>query len=516
MALTEFELKLEVPANQLVHIEAYMRTGKVVAKQLHAYYFDTKEGALRSKGVVLRLRKEGSDWVQTAKSTLPKVNLVTNNTNSTFERLEDNVNILNHSGAYMPEIILARHMGKAVGDAILKALNLKSYHFKRESEIPKLVKVYETDVKRLTREIQFNGTTLELALDQGKVTNGIKSLALCELEIELKKGKAEDAVLFAQACCKNYGLWLSCITKSMKGQRLSQASANQVLIEPNPKFTKHYSGNEIAMTVLEFCLKQVIANASELADGRVDNERVHQLRVSIRRLRTALQEFKILIDGIHPAWEFPLIDAFRDLGDYRDYFNFIESVLPKIKAAGGPTIEVGNVKHGIKNPVQVIRSNAFQHGLLTIIAFTLSMPANTHIQSHQNLSSSKTKKVISKRLEKIYTQLIGDSRNFLALDESQQHKVRKRLKRLRYLVEFCGSLYSNAQIKTFISKVKPAQDALGLYNDELIALKTYVDLSSKDKLAYYGVGWLSARSTPNAVKCLKQLKSLNKIQPFWK
>ena len=197
--------------------------------------------------------------------------------------------------------------------------------FKTKFEIPKLLIVYETDVKRLTRVIQFNGTTLEMALDQGKVTNGIKSLALCELEIELKKGKAEDAVLFAQECCKNYGLWLSCITKSMKGQRLSQvASANQVLIEPNPKFTKHCSGNEIAINILEFCLKQVIANASELAEGRVDNESVHQLRVSIRRLRTALQEFKILIDGIHPAWEFPLIDAFRDLGEYRDHFNLID------------------------------------------------------------------------------------------------------------------------------------------------------------------------------------------------
>ena len=41
------------------------------------------------------------------------------------------------------------------------------------------------------------------------------------------------------------------------------------------------------------CLEQVLVNASEIAAGSSDAEHVHQLRVGIRRLRTAMRELAV-------------------------------------------------------------------------------------------------------------------------------------------------------------------------------------------------------------------------------
>jgi triphosphatase len=63
--------------------------------------------------------------------------------------------------------------------------------------------------------------------------------------------------------------------------------------------------------------------------------------------------------------------------------------------------------------------------------------------------------------------------------------------------------------------LKPPQDALGLYRDELVALAAYRQLAAGDKNAWFGVGWFTARRLPNAERCLKPLKALAKARPFW-
>ena len=93
--------------------------------------------------------------------------------------------------------------------------------------------------------------------------------------------------------------------------------------------------------------------------------------------------------------------------------------------------------------------------------------------------------------------------------------MRKRLKRLRYLAEFSAPLFSGRAVRAFLAALKPAQDALGLYNDELMAARAYRALAESNALAWFGVGWLTARYLPNARRCLKEVKIFAKVKPFW-
>ena len=493
----EFELKLEIPADRLARVEAAVREGEAKRQHLQARYFDTGDGALARNNIVLRLRKEGRRWVQTAKAS----------SGGPLERLEHNVNVVKPAGAAIPAVDMARHAGTPVGDRIVQALGLKS-----GEAYPALLLLYETDVWRLTRDVERAGSVMEIALDIGRVVSGAHSTPLCELEVELKHGSPEHAVQLARDWCGRHGLWLSSISKSMKGQRLGSGSPFGPAVPASaPEFSRDATADQITVAVLQSCLAQVLGNASEVAGGSTALEPVHQLRVGIRRLRTALRELQALTKGINPAWEKPLIDAFRVLGQHRDSSHVMVGVQAQIEAAGGPVVATQRFDDAdLAEPVAVVRSPAFQEAVLRIIGFVYgSMPEDG------SLGHKAAKKVLRQRLKKLHAQVLKDGHKFLSLDETRQHQVRKRFKRLRYLAEFLAPLFSSRKFKKFITSLKPVQDALGLYNDELMALAAYRALTDKDKNAWFGVGWLSARRAPNALACLHELEAFSRVRPFW-
>lgn len=502
--MTEFELKFEVPPENLRNVTAAMAHGKVVSERLQASYFDTANGALATDGIVLRLRKEGRRWVQTAKG--PTADLL--------ERLEHNAAVPALGKGLMPTLDLSRHHGTPVGKAIDKALGLKA-----GASYPHLNLLYGTDIKRNAIRIACNGSVVEVALDQGHVfTDGLeerKSQTICELEFELIEGAPIDVVVLARQWCAEHGLCLSTIAKSMKGQRLQQAVPfGAATSAVGPTYTQDACAAELVTAVIASCLSQILPNMSELAiwrgSGSNQPDHIHQLRVGIRRLRTALSELGDLTDDFDPKWEAALVSAFRALGVHRDQSNLALGLQPQLLAAGGPAMQITENDGTQIASRDIVRAADLQDALLGLIAFL-----------HRDLLPPRqdavpVRKSISRRLDKLYKRAMHDGKKFLDLDEEQQHGVRKRLKRLRYLIEFAAPLFTIRKVHSMIAALKPVQDALGVYNDELMALQAWRVLAEDDTKAWFGIGWLTARKQPNAKRCAKQIKIFAVIKPFWR
>ena len=136
--MTEFELKFEIPPANLQRVEAALKKGKVF-KHLQATYFDTREGTLAVHGLVLRIRKEGRRWVQTAKGL----------TSTLLERLEHIVALPQQSGGAQPGVDLARHAGTPVGEAVFQAMKLQS-----GKDLFPLIPLYKTDIRRVARLVE--------------------------------------------------------------------------------------------------------------------------------------------------------------------------------------------------------------------------------------------------------------------------------------------------------------------------------------------------------------------------
>jgi triphosphatase len=495
-AMNEFELKFEIPPANLKSVAGAMLDGKATRQRLQASYFDTPDGALAKHGIVVRLRKEGRRWVQTAKGP----------TSDMLERLEHNANLPPQGAGVVPALDLSRHRGTPVGKAIDRAFGLRG-----EEDYPSLVLLYGTDVQRISRQVARGDSVVEIALDQGRVFANGHSQPISELEVELKEGTPADTVELARQWCTAHGLWISTIAKSMKGQRLRSAVPfGGAISAVAAKYSRDASRDDMIREVVQTCLSQILPNASELASGSNHPDHVHQLRVGIRRLRTALRELGGLTDAIDPAWEGVLVQTFRALGAHRDNSHLALVMQPQLLAAGGPKTSLADANSKVPDAGKTVRAPDFQAVLLDILGFAQR-------QALQVVDKpGALKKAVSQRLDNLHKCALRDGKKFLALSEDDQHGVRKRLKRLRYLIEFSAPLYSAGKVKDMATALKPVQDALGQYNDELMALQAWRAFAADDPHAWFGIGWLTARKQPNAKRCLKEIKVFADIKPFWR
>lgn len=497
--MTEFELKFQIDPAQRAAVEAAVARGKSQRMRLRARYFDTADGALAARRIVLRLRKEGGQWMQTAKAP----------TDDPLQRHEHNFELPAMGARDVPLPSIARHEGTPVGELIAKALEEAGH----DAATVELIPLYGTDVWRTTREMRTGDALVELAFDRGEVRAGAHTHALCELEIELKHGSPQSMLELAQRWRNRYALWLDTVSKSARGERLAKGIEHGSPTKAkHPTLDSALTGRQIFRAVLNTCLAQILPNASEVAAGSTDAEHVHQLRVGIRRLRTALREMADLAPGIDPAWETALVDTFRTLGLGRDREHLMQTVQPQIEAVGGPSVTWPASSGDIPEPAEVVRVAAFQTVLMALI--TASLPAEGADDAPEEGVSARG--VLRKRLSDLHEKVVRDGQRFEALEPTAQHRVRKRLKRLRYLGEFVASLFGEREATRYLKGLEPAQDALGKHNDDAVAIAAYREVADHDGRAWFAVGWLSARQPADAVECRKALDKVADARPFWK
>jgi CHAD domain-containing protein len=123
--------------------------------------------------------------------------------------------------------------------------------------------------------------------------------------------------------------------------------------------------------------------------------------------------------------------------------------------------------------------------------------------------------LLRKRLHKLHARVLHDGLRFERLDEPARHGVRKRLKRLRYLAELSQPLFDAKAINRFVDDLKALQDALGLYQDEVVGRELFRQRAAEDPAAWFAVGWLTGREPLRARACAKACRRLAKADAFW-
>ncbi|NML45473.1 CYTH and CHAD domain-containing protein [Ramlibacter sp. G-1-2-2] len=486
--MTEFELKFQVPGERVEALDTALRRGPVQVKRLRARYYDTPLEALARHGLVLRVRQEGRHWVQTAKG--PGRN--------GFERLEHEVPL--DDGDSTPDI--ERHAIHPVGKLLRKALG---------DAAQELHPVFETDVNRLTRTVEAAGTAVEIALDRGRVRAGKRSHPVQEVEFELKQGSPAAATELAQSWCEEHGLWLDPLSKSALGRRLAHGGPEGNPVQATPLEDKPESSSALVATVIDGALQQVLGNARELASGRGGDEHIHQLRVGLRRLRTALRELKDVagLQALDPAIEPALRALFQVLGHHRDRATLLPQLEGVMEKAGAPSMkgwhpELPDVGGAIRDP-------AFQGAVLQLVALVQELR-----DAPQDTPLKAMRKSVATRLHKLRRTVERDGKKFARLPEPKRHRVRKRLKRLRYLSELVRPLYAPRDVDRFVKSLKTLQDALGEYQDAATARGLFEAHAKEEPTAWFAVGWLAAREHDIAQECEQACRdTAADMKPFW-
>jgi len=495
----EIEIKFVVPREKRTALLEALRFGGIKSRRLRATYYDTQDGKLAKLGLTIRLRKEGRGWIQTAKMR----------TSDPLVRLEHNVDVPTPQHQEIPELILARHDGSDVGAAISNALqSLPSQQ--REAA---LIERFHINVLRRTRTEYLGDSKVEMAFDTGNIRCGERSMPVCELEMELKSGAIENMFRLAEIWEIRTGLHIYTPSKAVRGGNLV---AGRIGADPytavNQKIKRNEGKTGFLVLTLQSCLRQIMGNVSEISSGAKDEEFIHQLRIGLRRIRTALRELSKFSTNIDPSWEPVFSRIFHELGTHRD----IAAVLPKVLEA----MHECGIDYGWKapsgsdivTPLMTVNAVDFQRAMLSVLAYC-------HItlrdEEHQKHAHSILKKKIERLLGKLHTQIAVDARHFSTLTTVRRHGLRKRLKRLRYLSEFAGSLFDAHRVKRYLKDWKKTQDALGTYNDYRISFDTFNNDTRTLRNRKSALAWLDMHLDNGVKQCAAVLNQAVKQPVFW-
>ena len=255
-------------------------------------------------------------------------------------------------------------------------------------------------------------------------------------------------------------------------------------------------------------LAQVVPNADALARGSVDPEHVHQLRVGLRRLRSAARGMRPFADALPRGWEATLAPVFDALGAARDQHVLATTLTPALRRAGAPLAELGGASKEEARDVRArVRGAAFKR----LIAQLRDVASAAGGDGEPGAGLAH----LVKQLRKLSLDVTRGAKDFDELSFDERHDVRKRLKRLRYLAGFAAPAFDRSDVEAWMAAASATQDALGEHVDRVLAARRFEALAAHDARAWFAVGWLRAKGERSAKDARKSLRRLHHARPFW-
>jgi len=503
----ELELKLEVTAQDLHRIGGHPALGPLTVGDpethtLRTVYFDTPDHRLRAQGISLRLRcSDGGPWVQTVKIG-----------NGLRDGLAYRREFETSTAAPEPDV-------NAISDRKVRR------NIARAQAASSLEPLFETVVKRTTHKLHSEESDLELALEEGVVRAGKDEETLCEAELELKSGSPASLLDIATTVFAQGPLHLSHRTKAERGYDLLLGRRSDGIVPERatpPQLRGDESSGEALSLFVGSAATQIICNRRVVLETD-DPEGAHQLRIGLRRLRSALRAFRPLADSeALREMETQARDLARAIGRLRDVDVLIEDIYAPV--AGKMKGEAGFVelREALAAHRGRIREEARQalsgKQWSTLQLYLLLWPRTI---AEEGALQTPIRKYAVSALNKGWKKLARLGQRIDSLSLEQRHEMRKALKRFRYTLEFFGSLLPAHKGTQFAKQLKKLQDVFGYVNDvatakELSAIaQARTGQPQAQGAAGYVLGWHNAQAVHAWTKAPKEWRRLEKRAGFW-
>ncbi|MDR2061311.1 MAG: CHAD domain-containing protein [Acinetobacter sp.] len=480
----EIELKFQLPESKKKSVLQALSKQKAQKIQLQAKYYDTAERLLAKNYVAIRLRQEGEHWVQTFKAA----------SKNHLQRIEEDIYL--GKCAQEPELDLSLYKHNQTVQTVLREVL---------GEAPAELELqFQTNVERTFHVFEFEGSHIEVCLDDGEIRTPTDHAQICEVEFELKQGSAADLIQFSKTWVDQYQLWLDVRSKAERGNLLAQGKVVSAATKAKSlNLDKDVSAEQAIKQIIENTLNHILPNAAAIADGVAEADHIHQARVGLRRLRSALKHFSNWSAQIDSKWESQLADIFRALGQSRDNDAIQDSVIPLVKQVCD--FEFPFPENVDTNIAGLLSDSKTTQLFLSLFSFSYS----------DQQSKSKLSKQAAKSLTKLYQKILKDAAQFSSLAVEQQHRTRKRVKQLRYCIDFIAGIYPEKQVQQFLNKLQPIQEYLGFYNDLFVAEQIFEQQAAKHSQFLFALGWVKAQQPHVAKKAAKKLQGLSAQDAFW-
>ena len=434
----EIELKLEIAATDAEKLLGTRLFKNAVLENLTSVYFDTPTRQLRDAGFSLRVRHAGARRIQTIKADGPAAAAL-------FVRAEWENDI--EGDAPMLETP-GQPLKQHIPDKVLATI----------------VPVFRSQVSRSTQINRAATGTIELVLDRGEVVAGNRSSSVCELELELRKGGPAALFALARRIDKVVPVRLGVLSKSERGYQLAGDGAQRAVKSQPALLTADMTAEAAFQVIASACIRQFRLNEMLLGAAQ-GPEALHQARVGLRRLRSALSMFKPM-----------LADAGFD--DLRCGLKWIAAVLGdarNIDVLGGRFTDarvLARLQDGREQAysqvAEALASTRLRRLMLDLTEW-LAVGGWLSSPDRATLRERPVLKLAAHILDRHRKRVKRCGAALSALDDQGRHELRIEAKKLRYAAEFFGSLYTGnkeqRRTKLFHAALTELQQQLGELND---------------------------------------------------
>jgi triphosphatase len=514
----EVELKLRLATTDVERLRSASivreHTRRVSPRQkLVSTYFDTPDRRLAARGAALRVRSVGKRFIQTLKA-------------------QRNVGaLLEDRAEWEIEIPTAMADLRSFGDPAV--LETTGAILPDELEPVFTTRVHRDVIVLDWTEDRNAPARVALMIDQGQIEAGARSEPLCELELELVEGPPRALFSVAEALRSAVPLAIETSEKSARGYRLATGEAPVARKAGRFALNRDMTIEEGLLAVLRHCLRHWLDNEAAALDGR-DVEGVHQLRVALRRLRSALVVFSEVLDReAVKRWNGGLRGVLQALGPARDLDVFLTETLPGIDPNAiepsvlAPLRAIAEARRraAYEQVRATLRGQDYADLVLQLVCWIERAGWRQNVDIDLLVTQRRPLvELAARNLDKRHRRARKRGRHFAALDAEARHEVRIALKKLRYAVDFFDRLYPERAARRYGKQLAKLQDELGYMNDAAVAhalvneLRAAADPADREAAALAAgavIGWHAARQVEHEPLILERWQDFEASTPFW-
>ena len=509
---TETELKLSFNSKDLALLLEHpllQTSGK--RQKLYNIYYDTQELALMQQGIAVRERK-----------ILRKLLL-------TLKIHHSNAGgISNRSEWEAPTVQGQFDFQTLVDDPVIAQ--------KMTLLAPQLIPIFTTDFTRRSWEVVFRGAKIEIAIDQGVIVTRrdgqLYEQAISEVELELKEGSPVSLFGLARVLSRRVRLHPTMDSKAASGYKLFKNIKPSPLKPPSLEIDPKASPLSTFEKVCLECLSHLQVNdVGILRDD--DDEYIHQARVAMRRIRSAIKLFSpVLPMSFVNHWNIIWRDLANELGDARNWDVFCHELLPHLKGAFPHHPEIEQLEifamqqraNAHAKAVASFGSRTYSVKLISFAEAVMNLQTHPEIKHRQKMileSQHSPEPIVAEDTKQFATRLLKRRhRRFMKevlvpnRNLEQSHLLRLDLKKLRYSVDFFMEIYPKKRISPYMKTLTRAQELLGQMND----LASAETLLASRNLANIDIAqaWIMGRQSGYLSMMPKVLASLGDLKDPWK
>jgi inorganic triphosphatase YgiF len=439
----EVELKLELPPGEIEALRRAPVLGDPARRPVDQVttYFDTDKGELRRAGYSLRLRRRGRSCLQTVK-----------------QRGTD-------SGGFSSRAEWEKKVDTPGLDfEALKATPLGKILTKGDMR-KRLAPVSETQVRRTTWLLALGSSEIELILDEGRVVSDGREMPISEIELELRRGGRRDLFGLAQSLGEGLTLRMGVMSKSERGYRLLEDRSVRAHKAERIRLEAGMSIADAFAVVVQSCLRHFRLNEPLIA-GDMNAAALHQARVAMRRLRSALTLFRPLIaDADFPRLRSELRWFADQLGDARN-LDVILAAKPRQGVRPDAALR-RQLRRQREQAYERVQKALAQRRLPTLI---LDLVAWSEAGDWRCLKAAGQPigAFAAERLDRAWKRVRKAGKELRTLTAEGRHRLRIEIKKLRYAAEFFAGLAPRnrrRRQKAFAGRMRELQELLGDLND---------------------------------------------------